>query len=63
MKIYRLTYEKIDTEDISNPATNIKLTCQQAISEYELAMLYPLHDKEYIKRVQEKLFKTIKEQI
>lgn len=63
MRIYRVTYEQIDTEDKYNPATNIKLTCQQAVSEYELAMLYPYHDKEYIKSVQEKIFTTIRNQI
>jgi hypothetical protein len=63
MRIFRLTYEEIDTEDKFNPATNTKLTCQQTISDYELAMLYPHHDKEYIKCTQQKIFETIMNQI
>lgn len=63
MRIFRLTYEEIDTEDKFNPATNTKLTYQQAISDYELAMLYPHHDKEYIKFVKQKIFGTIMKEI
>lgn len=36
MKIYRLTYEEIDTEDKFNPEKNTRTTCQLAISDYEL---------------------------
>lgn len=39
MKIYRLTYEEIDTEDRFNPEKNIRTTCEQAISDYELRIL------------------------
>ena len=63
MRIYRLTYEEIDTEDRFNQATNTKITCQQAISEYELAMLYPKYDREYISEAKDKLFRKIRTQI
>lgn len=63
MRIYRLTYEEIDTEDKFNPATNTKITCQQAISEYELAILYPKYDREYISEAKDKLFRKIRTQI
>lgn len=36
MKIYRLIYEEIDTEDKFNPEKNTRTTCQKAISDYEL---------------------------
>lgn len=36
MKIFRLTYEEIDTEDKFNPEKNTRTTCELAISDYEL---------------------------
>ena len=36
MRIYRLTYEEIGTEDKFNPNKNIRSTCELAISDYEL---------------------------
>ena len=36
MKIYKLTYEEIDTEDKFNPEKNTRTTCELAISDYEL---------------------------
>ena len=36
MKIYKLTYEEIDTEDKFNPDKNTRSTCELAISDYEL---------------------------
>lgn len=36
MKIYRLTYEEIDTEDKFNPEKNTRTTCELTISDYEL---------------------------
>ena len=39
MKVYRLTYEEIDTEDKFNPDKNIRSTCELSISDYELKVL------------------------
>ena len=36
MKIYKLTYEEIDTEDKFNPEKNTRTTCELAISDFEL---------------------------
>ena len=36
MRIYRLTYEEIDTDDKFNPEKNTRSTCELAISDYEL---------------------------
>lgn len=36
MRIYRLTYEEIDTEDKFNPEKNTRTTCELTISDYEL---------------------------
>lgn len=38
MKIYKLTYEEIDTEDKFNPEKNTRSTCELAISDYELKL-------------------------
>lgn len=39
MKIYRLIYEEIDTEDKFNPDKNIRNICEQSISDYEFNCL------------------------
>lgn len=38
MKIYRLTYEEIDTDDKFNPEKNTRTTYESAISDYELKL-------------------------
>ena len=58
MRIYRLTYEEIDTEDKFNPARNTRITAQKAFSEYELAMLYP-NDRFAIEDAKQKILKEI----
>ena len=49
MKIFKLTYEEIDTEDKFNPEKNIKLTCQYALSDYELEMMGIRNDTRKLK--------------
>lgn len=39
MKVYRLTYEEIDTEDKFNTDKNNRTTCELTISDYELKVL------------------------
>lgn len=58
MRIYRLTYEEIDTDDKYNPARNTKITAQKAFSEYELTMLYP-NDRFAIEDAKEKIVREI----
>ena len=58
MRIYRLTYEEIDTDDKFNPARNTRITAQQAISEYELTMLYP-NDRFAIEDAKQKILREI----
>lgn len=58
MKIYRLTYEEIDTEDKFNPEKNIRSTCEQAISEYELK-LYGDNAKMAIDMTKQKVLEKI----
>lgn len=62
MRIYRLTYEEIDTDDKFNPARNTRITAQQAISEYELAMLYP-NNRFVIEDIKHKILKEITSQM
>jgi len=62
MRIYRLTYEEIDTDDKSNPARNTRITAQKAFSEYELTMLYP-NDRFAIEDAKQKILKEISSQM
>lgn len=39
MKIYKLTYEEIDTEDKFNPEKNTRTKCELVISDCELKAL------------------------
>ena len=43
MKIFRLVYEEIDTDDKWNEKENIKMKSQQTLSPYELSM----YDEKY----------------
>lgn len=58
MRIYRLTYEEIDTEDKFNPTRNTRITAQKSFSEYELAMLYP-NDRFAIEDTKKKILREI----
>lgn len=65
MKIYKLTYEEIDTEDKYSPEKNIKLCCQKAFSDFEVEMLgfgkYDAHKLEdFRNNVMVGLFKQIR---
>lgn len=59
MKIYRLIYEEIDTEDKFNLEKNTRTTCQQAISDYELNCLRELNASIAIDEIKERLLKEI----
>ena len=62
MRIYRLTYEEIDTEDKFNPEKNTRITEQQTISEDKLTMLYP-NDRFAIEDIKHKILKEITSQM
>lgn len=62
MKIYRFTYEEIDTNDRYNPDKNTKVSSQLAVSDYELEMLYP-NNEEYIRDVKNKALNELLEHV
>lgn len=47
MKIFRLVYQEIDTEDKWNDGENIKIVSQRAITPYELSMFTEKYQEEY----------------
>lgn len=59
MKIYRLIYEEIDTEDKFNPDKNKRNICEQSISDYELNCLRELNASIAIDEIKERLLKEI----
>ena len=58
MKIYRLTYEEIDTEDKD---TGKRVTYQQSISDNELRQM--VSSKMYINEVKKKILLKIKNEM
>ena len=64
MKIYKLTYEEIDTEDKDNVLENQRLTSQIAISPYELSIFQSKQQKEIYKDLlKHKLFEEMQQRI
>ena len=59
MKVYRLIYEEIDTEDKFNPDKNKRNICEQTISDYELNCLRELNASIAIDNIKERLLKEI----
>lgn len=57
MRIYRLTYEEIDTENKYNSETNKRVTCQQTVSDYELDN--PLYKEEFIKTIKKNIIDKV----
>lgn len=63
MKIYRVTYEEIDTDDKWNEKENIKMIVQCMISPYELAMYDEKYQTEYKELVKNKVFREITKRV
>lgn len=64
MKIYKLTFEEIDTEDKDNVLENQRLTSQIAVSQYELSMCQSKRQKEIYKDlIKHKLFEEMQQRI
>lgn len=64
MKIYRFTYEEIDTEDKDNVLENVKMSSQLAVSPFELSLCKTRREKEqYMDGVKRMVFEEIRQRV
>ena len=64
MKIFRITYEEIDTEDRDNVLENVRMTSQLAVSPFELSMCKTKQQREqYIDLTKRTVWEELRQRV
>lgn len=63
MKIFRITYEEIDTDNKWDKYENVKMTVQKTCSPYELSMFDTKYNKLYKDEMRYRVFEELKQRI
>ena len=63
MKIFRITYEEIDTDNKWDEYENVKMTAQKSCSPYELTMFDTKFQKLYKDEIRRRVFEELRQRI